>query len=176
MTNLLGRHLVNADIFTDAYRITGKAQVGSGGFIAELGNTNTDYLEVEEAYVSRILEPGKIIQSFTHGSFHKDNIIFVILTDRRDGLPAGKVPTTPLYSRGRPTEVFLTVPSFEISGQLLYDGKLPASSALVNSPGRFQSIYEAKAMASLYSEIAYNGDLILVSKSKIGLFCLGAPL
>lgn len=172
----LGRHLVNADIFTDAYRVTGKAQVGTGGLIAELGNQNTDYLEVEDVYISRIQEPGKIDRNFAHASFRKDNINFIVLADRRDGLAAGTVSTATFYSRGRPTEVCLTVPSFEIIGQLLYDGKLPASSALVNSPGRFQSIYEATASASLYPEISYSGDLILVNKSKIGLFCLGAAL
>lgn len=173
MTNL-GRHLVNADIFTDAYRITGKVQVSTGSLLAELGNVNTDYLEVEDIYISRIQEPGVILRNFTHSSFRKDNIHFVVLGDRRDAHPPGAVPASPIYTRGKPTEVFVTVPSFEITGNLLYDGKLPASSVLVNSPGRFQSIFEATASASLFPTISYSGDLILVNQNVIGLFCLGS--
>ena len=79
------RTLVNLDIFTDAYRVTGRTSVGAGGIYAELANPNSKYLEIQDAYVSRINEPGDLIASYQIAAFRKDNINFIVLQDRRDG-------------------------------------------------------------------------------------------
>lgn len=165
--------LVNMDIFTDAYRITGKVSVRGGGLHGELGDPNTDYLEVHEAYISRIHKPGEIIANYTLGSFRKDNINFIVLQDRRDGIPVGSSHGTSVFNRGRPVPTFLTVPSFEIQGDIMYDGKPTPGAVLVHSLGRFQPIFEATAAASLFPEISYSGDLVMIHKDKIGVICLG---
>jgi len=38
--------------------------------------------------------------------------------------------------------------------------------------GSFQLVFAAKASASLYPDISYSGDLMLVHKDRIGIFCL----
>jgi hypothetical protein len=166
------RHLVNMDIFTDAYRVSGQVAVGGGGIHAELGNPSSDYLELHSAYVSRIHQPGEIVASYTQGAFRKDNINLIVLQDRRDGIPVGAGGVRSVYTRGRPVPVFLTAPSFEIQGELFYEGKPTPNAILVQSIGRFQLIFAAKASASLYPDISYSGDLILVNKERIGIICL----
>jgi hypothetical protein len=166
------RHLVNMDIFTDAYRISGRAAVGAGGIHSELGNPNSDFLELQSAYVSRIHQPGEIVANYSQGAFRKDNINFIVLQDRRDGVPVGSGGVRSIYTRGRPVPVFITVPSFEIQGELFYEGKPSPNAILVHSIGRFQLIFSSKASASLYPDISYSGDLILVNKERIGIICL----
>lgn len=56
----------------------------------------------------------------------------------------------------------------------MHDGKLAPREILVQSIGRFLLVFSAKASASLYPDISYSGDLILIHKDRIGLFCLGA--
>jgi hypothetical protein len=169
----IGRQVVNIELFTDAYRVTARALVpGAGGIHAALSDINTDYLDLEEAYVSRIHQPGDIIGSSTHGAFRKDNINFIVMQDRRDGVPIGTSHGYSIYSRGRPMSVFLTVPSFEITGEVFYDGKASPAGVIVQTIGRFLPIFVAKASASLVPEISYSGDLILIHKEHIGVFCL----
>jgi len=64
------------------------------------------------------------------------------------------------------------VPSFEISGEIMHDGKIAPREILVQSVGRYQLVFSAKALASLYPDISYSGDLILVQKERIGIFSL----
>lgn len=169
----IGRQAVNIDLFTDAYRITARALVpGAGGINAALGDLSTDFLDLEEAYVSRIHQPGDIIGNYKHGAFRKDNINFIVLQDRRDGVPMGTSHGYSVYSRGRPIPVFLTVPAFEIAGEVFYEGKATPSGVIIKSIGRFMPIFVAKASASLVPEISYSGDLILTNKERIGVFCL----
>ena len=165
--------LINMDIFTDAYRVTGRVSVRGGGLQSELGDPNTDYLDLHDAYISRIHQPGEIIASYNLGSFRKENINFIVLQDRRDGVPVGSSHATSVFMRGRPVPAFVTVPSFEIRGEIMYEGKPTPGAVLVQSIGRFQAIFTAEASASLYPEISYSGDLVMVHKDRVGIFCIG---
>lgn len=167
------RQLINLDLFTDAYRVTGRAYVGAGGIHAELGNPNTSFLEIQDAYISRIHQPGEIVVNYKVAAFRKDNINFIVLQDRREGIPVGTQHGRSVFTRGRVIPAFLTVPSFEIQGEIFHEGTLAPREILVQSIGRFQLIFAAKASASLYPDISYSGDLILVHKERIGVFCLG---
>lgn len=168
----LGKHIINVDLFTDAYRVSGRTQVGAGGLLAELNNPNTDFLDLEDAYLSRMHQPARIVGGYSEVAFRKDNINFVIFQDRRDGTTVGTSHGRSVFTRGRPVQAFLTVPAFEIRGQVLYEGKPSPSSILVHTLGRFQPVFEAHASAALYPQISYQGDLILVQKLMIGIFCL----
>ncbi|MCZ7670613.1 MAG: hypothetical protein M5U34_27400 [Chloroflexi bacterium] len=165
--------IINTDMFTDAYRVTGRVLVGTGGIHAELANPNSSFLELQDAYVSRIHQPGEIVAHYKVAAFRKDNINFIVLQDRR-GRYSGRYAARPfhLYKRSFCAR-FLTVPSFEISGEIMHDGKVAPLEILVQSVGRFLLIFSAKSLASLYPNISYSGDLILVQKERIGIFCLG---
>lgn len=170
-----GRHLINLDLFTDSYRVTGRALVGVGGIHAELANPNSDFLELEDAYISRINQPGEIVANYNICAFRKDNINFIVLQDRREGIPVGTQHGRSIFTRARRViTTFLTVPSFEIQGEIYHDGKLEPREVLVQSIGRFQLVFAAKASASLYPDISYSGDLVLVHKERIGIICLEA--
>lgn len=168
----IGRHIIYLDLFTDAYRVSGRTSVATAGLLSELNNPNTDFLELEEAYISRIHEPGKIVGSYSEVSFRKSNINFVILQDRRDGAITGAAHARSLFSRGRPIQVFLTTPSFEISGSVMQDGQMSPSTILVHTLGHFQPVFDAEARAALFPHVTYKGDLILVQKDFVGIFCL----
>lgn len=166
------RNLISLDLFTDAYRVTGSTTVSGGGIHAELANPNTSFLEIKDAYVSRINQPGEIIASYEIAAFRKDNINFIVLQDRRVGVPMGTQHGRSIYTRGRPVSAFLTVPSFEIKGDIQHEGPATPRDIMVKSPGGFLLVFAAQASASLHANIAYSGDLIMVSKERIGLFCL----
>ena len=166
------RNVVSLDLFTDAYRVTGRAKVGVGGINAELSNPNSKFLDLDDAYISRIHEPGEIIVSYKTAAFRKENINFIVLQDRREGISVGTQHGRSVFTRGRPIPAFLTLPSFEIKGEIVFEGKATPKDILVKSMGSYQPLFDAKASASLYPDISYSGDLILVHKSSIGIFAL----
>ena len=159
------QQLINLDIFTDAYRVTGHAMVGSGGIHSELGNPNRSFMNLEDAYISRINQPGEILASYKETAFRKDNINFIVLQNKREGLPV----SSSLYTRGRSINIFLTVPSFEIRGEVFHEGRLLAGDIIGKSHGQFLLIFSGMASASLYPDISYSGDLILVHRERIGI-------
>ncbi|MCA9924802.1 MAG: hypothetical protein KC419_09530 [Anaerolineales bacterium] len=166
------RNFISLDLFTDSYRVTGRAMVGVGGIHSELSNPNSKFLELNDAYISRIHEPGEIIANYKTAAFLKENLNFIVLQDRRDGVPVGTQHGRSVFTRGRPIAAFLTLPSFEIKGEIIYEGKAAPKDILVQSMGNYQPIFSAKASASLFPDISYSGDLILVHKNRIGIFAL----
>ncbi len=166
------QNMISLDLFTDAYRVTGRAAVGVGGIHAVLSNPNSKYLDIQDAYISRIHEPGTIIASYSSAAFRKDNLTFIVLQDRRTGIAMGTQHGRSIFTRGGTSQAFLTVPSFEITGEIVFEGKPIPKDILVSSMGNYQAIFAAKASASLYPDISYSGDLILAHKDRIGIFAL----
>ena len=159
------QQLISLDMFTDAYRVTGHALIGTGGIHSELSNPNRSFMDLEDAYVSRINQPGEIVASFKETAFRKNNINFIVLKNKRDGLPV----SSQIYTRGRSINIFLTVPSFEIRGEIFHDGRLLASDIVGKAHGQFLLIFSGRASASLYPNISYSGDLILVHRERVGI-------
>jgi hypothetical protein len=173
MTSLTAfRHTINLDLFTDSYRVSGNTVVTGAGIHGELSNETSDFLLLGNVYISRIHQPGEIVAGYNEASFRKDNINFIILQDRKDGVPMGTQHGRSVYLRGRPVAVFLTIPGFEISGEIFYEGKPTTSAIVFQSLGRFLHIFSARALASIYPEISYSGDLIMVHKDRIGICCM----
>lgn len=165
----LGRQEIHLDLFTDSYRVTGKVRKGATGLIVLLEDTHASFLELEQLYISRINQPGEIVANHAFGSVRKENINFIVLQDRRDGLSSAQLRSASIPNRIAP--VLITVPVFEIHGDVESDGHNSPMDVLGRSRSRFQPIFNARASASLYPDIAYSGDLMFVHKERIGLFC-----
>ncbi len=171
MTNIGGlyKRLTNVDIFTDAYRVSGRCAVSTGGIFAELDNPNTAFLDLQAAYVSRIHDPGTIVYGYDLLSFRKSNINFLILQDRRDGVAVGTAHGRSVFTRGRPIPIFLSVPAFEIAGEVMFEGSMTPSALLVQSLGGYLMLFAATATASTHPDLSYSGDLIMVHKDRVGI-------
>ena len=52
---------VNGDFFTKSFRITGTLGVGISGLPGLLNDTTRSFAAIENAYLSRIQEPGTIV-------------------------------------------------------------------------------------------------------------------
>jgi hypothetical protein len=166
------RDLIDVDLFTDAYRVSGRVLVGAAGIYGELHNPHSDFLDLRDAYVSRIHQPGEIVTSYTQAAFRIHNINFIVLQNRKMGIPVGTQYGQSVYARGKPYPVFVTVPSFEIQGEILFESRPTPSAIIIQSMGKFQLIFGATASASLYPDISYSGDLIMAYKDRIGIFCM----
>lgn len=161
--------VIDLELYTDAHRIVGRIAVRTG-LISVLNNPDTDYLELLNVEVARITNPKKMIATYQSGSFRKDSVNFVILQNRREGLTRGTAANPSIYTRGKPTNIFMTVPSFEIRGEVMREGYKP-SHLLASSPGAFQPIFTASAASLFQPATIFSGDLIMVRKQIVGVFC-----
>ncbi len=160
---------IPADFFTPSYRISCRIGVPAGGLHALLLDPLNPFLELGDAYVSRINTPGEIVAHYQRAAIRKDNILFIVLTRREDGDP----PRGPgVYVARVAKETFVTIPSFEIRGTAEVEQEASPREILVHSMGRFVPIYDASASVALFPDITFEGKLILINKERVEAFCI----
>jgi len=163
------KNAIAADFFTIGYRISCRIVIPVGGLNALLIDPLNSYLELEEAYISRINTPGEIVVHYDSAAIRKDNILFILLARREDGDPP---KSGGAFLRPAVKNAFLTIPSFEIRGQIETDPKASPRDILVQSIGRFVPFYEATATVALFPSITFGGKLILINKEHVEAFCI----
>ena len=163
------RGFVTADFLAHNYRISGEVNVRVWPLADSLNDGTTNFIEIENAYVSPIQNPADIKASYEVGSLRKDNISMVVLAREEDGL--SKASTYGSYIGYTLRSVFLTVPGFEVRGLLQIGAKVEVRTYLVTHAERFIPIIEATATVSLNPDIRFEGGMILVNKESVGIFC-----
>jgi hypothetical protein len=164
------RGFVTADFLTNEYRISGEVSVRLRPLADSINDATTDYLEIENVYVSPIQQPADIKANYQYGSLSKENVVMVILARLEDGL--SRSSSYGDYVGHIVHDVFLTVPSFEVRGSLATRGKIGLRDYMAMQAGRFIPVAEATATVSLAPNIRFQGGMILVNRSHIGIICM----
>ncbi len=164
---LLRQSLLTADIFTSSHRFSAQVNIGSRRLADVLNDRMTEFLTVENVYVSRINSPGDIVGRYTKASLLKRHITFVVLPTETDGL--SKEHKYNAFSKST-EKVFITLPSFEIDGSLEIIGKFDLKAILAIGTTRFMPIFRGKAINAFFPEVQFGGPVILVNKEAVALF------
>ena len=166
--DIYGGGFVTADFFTHTYRISAKADARKRSLADHLNDRLTSYLELYDAFVSRLHKPSEIVASYNLASLRKEGIIFAILSAEKETSERH----TYGYFAKQIYDIFLTVPSFEIRGKLQVVGKLDLQVFLVKGTEAFISISNPVVSPALFPNITFTVGTVLVNKSSIELFCI----
>ena len=163
------RNLVSGEFFTMGSRISCRIAVPVGGLNSILVDPLHSYLELEDAYISRINTPGEIVAHHQVAAIRKDNVLFILLPRIEEGsVPKGAGG----FVRPVTKETFLEIPSFEIRGNVEIEPNASPRDLLVQSIGRFMPVLDATATVALFPQISFGGKLVLVNKERIETLCL----
>jgi hypothetical protein len=161
---------VVADFFAHDYRISGRVHVRYSKLPAQLNDTNTSFLQLEDAYVSNILRPAEIVASYTTAILDKRHITAIVVARQEDGLlreyTYGSYLGTYLHT------VFVTVPDFEVRGHLRLSSKMDLRTVLTSGTDNFVVILDGEMKAAVRPDVTFSGGAILLNKEYIGAFCV----
>ncbi|MBN1318617.1 MAG: hypothetical protein JXA42_24260 [Anaerolineales bacterium] len=163
------RNKITADFFTESFRISCQIGVPAGGLHSLLIDPLNSYLELEDTYISRINTPGSIVAHYDFAAIRKENMLFIILPRREDGEPP---KGTGSFLRPVSRMAFITIPSFEIRGQVETEAKASPREILVHTTGRYVPIYDATASVAMSPGITFGGKIILINKEQIEALCI----
>lgn len=162
---------VTADYFTASYRFSASVVVYKRRLVDVLSDRLTDYLDMVDIYVSRINNPGDIVATYEKGSLVKKEINFIMLPSEAEGISKER-----FYSSREDVPIFISIPSFEIHGQLQWGAaELDMKKILAIDTQQFLPILEATASNSIYPDVTFQGPMVLVNKTKVQVLCLDNP-
>lgn len=153
-----------AEFFAQGYRVSG-AFVGGNRFLSDVVyDHNTDYLLVQDAYLSPITNPAKISAYYAQTTLSKSNLDFVLALDPKDGLRRDQRIALSSFS----FDLCLTVPFFEIQGRLHSQGRsFDPRIFLSSEAGAFITLLDVVARCTFNPEVSYQGGAAIISRAKI---------
>ncbi|MDW8067565.1 MAG: hypothetical protein RML46_01480 [Anaerolineae bacterium] len=160
------------DFFTHSYRISGHLDVRRQCLFEMLNDRTTRFLQLEDAYISPIDRPGEILASYSASTLAKANLTLAMVARQEDALPRKQVYGS--YMGAHLYNIFLTVPTFEISGYLRLSARVDLRRLLVTEgeEEEFLVILDGRVRGSVRPDIVFNAGGILVNKRHIGAFCM----
>lgn len=156
------------DFFTHQYRITGSVRTGGQRLTDLLDDELSSSLELKDVQVGRIATPKEVVATHASALVEKDAILFAI--DKRED-STSTVSRFYKHVETMQWDVFLTVPSFELTGRMHVRGTGDLRTMLLTWTRKFIPLTQAKAVFTLIPEISFAGEVIIVNKSYIEVVC-----
>ncbi len=164
---LSGAWLV-AEFFVHSYRMSGRLDVRHKKLADQLNDHTTDFLSLEDVYVSNIERPADIAVSYPSSILRKQNITAVVVARQEDGLSREHSYGSYFGAYLRP--IFITIPFFEIKGHLRLSGRVDLRTVLTTGTSGFLPILDGQMASSVRMDLEFAGAIILVNKDHIGAF------
>ncbi len=137
-----------------------------------LNDRTTDFLQLNDVEVYRYSAPEDCIGTFEEAIVRKDDLHLTIITREEH-----EAPTRRLFGfvEKVPYHVFLTVPGYEVRGQMHLGQRHDHSPIAVLSQqmGRFFPVTGARASQAWTGEAILETQVIMVNKQSLSLFYLG---
>lgn len=153
-----------ADFFAHGYRVSGAFVGGNRSLSDVVYDLNTDFLLVQDAYLSPITDPAKISGYYAQTTLLKASLDFVLTIDPKDGLRRDQRYTLSTQS----FEICMTVPFFEIRGKLHLPGRIFEPRVFLSSEaGQFITLLDVTARCTFSPDVSYQGGAALVSRRGI---------
>jgi hypothetical protein len=168
MEEVRERGWLAADFFTHSYRISGHLDVRRKSLYDIINDSTTNFLELEDAYISPIHRPGDIIATHPASYLAKKNLTAVVVPHRDDAL--SRKHSYGSYFGTFLVKVFLTIPAFEIVGYLRLSTKMDIRHVLTSGTDEFMAVLDGRVRASIRPDVVFTGGGILVNKHHVGAF------
>ena len=156
------------EFFTHQYRLVATVRTAGQRLTDLLNDDLTSAVELTDVEVTRLLSPKEVVASHPSAILEKQGILFAI-----SGEEGARVAERRFYSHVDTTEwdVFITVPSFELTGKFHVRGTGDLRTMLLAWTGQFIPLTQAKAVFTLLPEISFTGRAIIVNRSHIEIIC-----
>jgi hypothetical protein len=158
---------ITADLLTDTHRISCRIEAGNMGTLSLLNDLTSSVFPVEDAYISRLAQPAKILDHFPMLNVAKATLALALVARREELGPVGLARGG--YTHIVPFPVFIATSAFEIRGQLEQPGKLDVSALLGIGTGRFIPAYKTTVTVSAFPDMPYTSDVLIINRSLITL-------
>ncbi len=168
--NVRLRKEVVADFFAHGYRLSGTFDARQRSFGDAIYDRTTDYLKVENVYISSIGNPAEINISRPCAIIAKNEVSFVLIMDENDALRRDQKYGSYLPPQIIP--VLISLPFFELKGHLRIPGRLEPRTLLSSQTESFLTLLNVTARTTFDSAISFAGAAALVNKTKIGFLGL----
>ncbi len=158
----------SVEFFTHQHRIVGAVRLAGLRLTDVLNDDMTSLVELKRLEITRHLTPGEVVASYASALLDKKGILFAL-----GGMESGEATERSFFRHVDTTEwdVLVTVPFFELRGKFHVRGTGDLKTKLLAWTGQFIPLTQAQAIFTLYPEVTFAGDVIIVNRVHIEVIC-----
>lgn len=158
---------VVAEFFAQGYRLSGTYVSLRRSMADEIYDPNTNYLMVEDAYLSPIMAPALITAHYNTLLFDKSNLDLVLTVDKKDGLRRDQQ-----YGLGQyQFPINLVIPFFEVTGTLYLSVRhFVPRTYLSNDAASFITLFDVTVRSTFDTNTVYSGGAALINRANLSFF------
>jgi hypothetical protein len=156
---------VPTEFFSFGYRLSGTFDARKRSLGDVIYDTTTAYLIIQSAYISPVDRPAEISAHYADAIIIKSELSLVLTMQEDVALRRDQQYGSYLGPQLKP--VFLTLPFFEVTGQLRMPGRLDPRVLLSSQTEGFVTLMDVTARTTSNPDITYEGATGIVNKSKI---------
>jgi hypothetical protein len=159
------RDSVSCSLITQNYRVNGKVSVTAAGLVGLANDTNSSFIELEDASLVRLHRPQEIVAQFNVWNMVKARII-AILCERTADL--GRISIARAgFQRQISYRVWGSVHGFEVFGILECPGKFDFSSQIFQGGNLFGSLFNATLIPVFFPQLVTRSPAILYNRQMV---------
>lgn len=154
---------IPADFLTANHYILGQVKVGNTGMVGLLSDVNSRYIEVNDANITRIVKPDKVLDYVQVLWLVKQQIMAVCLSKREY---AGSITMIRAgYTRIQPIPVKIITPVYEIQGNIEWSGRLEFSALMSEGTSLYINVFDAVITATLFPSLHIEAPALLLNRN-----------
>lgn len=128
-------------------------------------DTTTAFLIVENAYISPVDRPSEMSANYAEAILVKEELSLALTINEEAALRRDQQYGSYLGPQLKP--VFLTLPFFDITGQLRIPGRFDPRVLLSSQTEQFITLFDVTTRTTSNPDITYEGSAGIINKSKI---------
>lgn len=162
--------LASVEIYTSSHRILGRINPGASGLFSFLNIPTTSYVEIENAHLSRLHQPGRLAGRYPSLWLVKHEIVAILLSSRLELGPATIVRGG--YSTSVPHGVHIALGGYELRGTIETAGKFNFGDLMFSGDRIFIPIYTAELIAILFPNVRAESPAMLFNREMVDTIAL----
>ncbi|MCL4559986.1 MAG: hypothetical protein M1281_05155 [Chloroflexi bacterium] len=158
------------DFITDCYRIAGTVLITSSGVMGLMNDPTNSLIEIQDAQMASLLDPGQLARTFKSGSLIKSRIIACCM-GRREDLGAHSLANRG-YTRYSEYALYFNVGRYDVNATIEWTGRVEFAAILAEPTRDFIPAFNAVLTSLSVENMKIECPAILMNRRAFSLMAL----
>ncbi len=154
---------IPADLLTNNHYVFGQLKVTHSGLLGMFSDTNNSYIEVDDASLSHVYKPDKVLNYAPVMWMVKSQVVLTCLAKREyvglQGIMRGG------YTRLFPYPTQITTSVYDVTGTLEWSGRFEFSALMSEGTNAFFMLYDVTVTSHLFPALHIEAPAALMNRS-----------
>jgi len=161
----MAKKALSIEIYTTGHRILGRLQPGGMGMFSFINDPTKSYIEVQDAFMNRLHQPGELVARYKQLWLVKREIMAVLLSGRSEIGPTGAARRG--YASTISYRVHISLGGYELIGVIETAGKFEFGGVMFESDRQFSALYDAMIVATLSPRVTAKSPAVLFNRERV---------